>query len=298
MASPTVFDWYRSKIVNAPDSDWLWWTDGAISYRSERQSPVTTRHNSVSDPEQSTAVEVIAVPARLASLTAATAQPKARRAQLASARTDRSGPGRIDEPAKETAWLSQLHCSSPDTYRRKHTAFSKSSRATDRQATPQVLRDLKASGWRRAEGYPHVLALRDGFESAWLHKSSRVREEGTGRVGEVVMDGETAETLAVVVRLLQRAGQLASVRAEGEGPRSPRQLVALGAHLVAKEVRNLLPDGVDEAGRRRSGRTRSVCCGRRSSCYVRSPLPGCGAAARLGVRVADLVGQANTGAGA
>jgi hypothetical protein len=28
------------------------------------------------------------------------------------------------------------------------------------------------------------------------------------------MDGETAETLAGVVRLLQRAGQLASVRAE------------------------------------------------------------------------------------
>jgi hypothetical protein len=67
-------------------------------------------------------------------------------------------------------------------------------------------------------------------------------------VGEVVMDGETAETLAVVVRLLQRAGQLASVRAEGEGPRSPRQLVALGIDLVAKEVRYLLPDSVDVAG--------------------------------------------------
>jgi hypothetical protein len=57
----------------------------------------------------------------------------------------------------------QLHCPSPKTYRRKHN-FSKSSRATDRQATLQVLRDLKASGWRRAEGYPHVLALGDGFE--------------------------------------------------------------------------------------------------------------------------------------
>jgi hypothetical protein len=67
-------------------------------------------------------------------------------------------------------------------------------------------------------------------------------------VGEVVMDGETAETPAGVVRLLQRAGQLASVRAEGEGPRSPRQLMALGVDLVAEEVRNLLPDGVDVAG--------------------------------------------------
>ena len=64
----------------------------------------------------------------------------------------------------------------------------------------------------------------------------------------MVMDGETAETLAVVVRLLQRAGQLASVRAEGEGPRSPRQLVTLGIDLVAREVRNLLPAGADKAG--------------------------------------------------
>ena len=44
-------------------------------------------------------------------------------------------------------------------------------------------------------------------------------------VGGVVMDGETAETLAGVVRLLRRSG--AWVRVEVEGPRSPRQLVAL-----------------------------------------------------------------------
>jgi hypothetical protein len=41
-------------------------------------------------------------------------------------------------------------------------------------------------------------------------------EEGSGRVAEVVMDGETAETLVGVVRLRQGAGQLAWVRAEGE----------------------------------------------------------------------------------
>jgi hypothetical protein len=58
--------------------------------------------------------------------------------------------------------------------------------------------------------------------SAWLHESCRVREEGSGRVGEVVMDGVTAEILAAVVRLLQRAGQLAWVQTEGEAPRSPR----------------------------------------------------------------------------
>ena len=62
------------------------------------------------------------------------------------------------------------------------------------------------------------------------------------------MDGETAETMAGVVRLLRRAGDLAWMRAEAGGPRSSRQLVALGIDLVAEEVRNLLPDSVDVAG--------------------------------------------------
>jgi len=38
---------------------------------------------------------------------------------------------------------------------------------------------------------------------------------------EPVMDGETAETFAGVVRLLRRASELAWVRADREGPRSP-----------------------------------------------------------------------------
>ena len=59
-----------------------------------RQSLATTRHNTVGDREQSTAAEVIAVQARLASLAAAAAQPKARRAELAAAGRDRSRPGR------------------------------------------------------------------------------------------------------------------------------------------------------------------------------------------------------------
>ena len=41
-----------------------------------RQSLATTRHNTVGDREQSTAAEVIAVQARLASLAAAAAQPR------------------------------------------------------------------------------------------------------------------------------------------------------------------------------------------------------------------------------
>jgi hypothetical protein len=113
------------------------------------------------------------------------------------------------------------------------------------------------------------------------------------------MDGETAETLAGVVRLLQRAGQLTWVRAEGEGPRSPRQLVALGVDLVAEEVRNLLPDGVHVAGptpigKDEVGLSRSAEQLRRTVTGV----PAAGDAARLRVRVADLVGEANTRAGA
>jgi len=59
--------------------------------------------------------------------------------------------------------------------------------------------------------------------SVWPHEGTDVRD-----MGGVVMDGETAETLADVVRLLWRGGQFAWVRAEVEGRRSPRQLVALG----------------------------------------------------------------------
>lgn len=88
----------------------------------------------------------------------------------------------------------------------------------------------------------------------------------------VVMEGETAETLGVV-RLLRRAGELAWVRAEAEGPRSPRQLVALGIDLAAGEARNLLRERVDVVGPTPIGMTRSVCCGRLSSCCARSPVP-------------------------
>ena len=62
--------------------------------------------------------------------------------------------------------------------------------------------------------------------SVWPHEGTDFRNMGVV-VGGVVTHGETAETLAGVVRLLRRDGQLTWVRAEVEGPRSPRQLVAL-----------------------------------------------------------------------
>jgi hypothetical protein len=117
-------------------------------------------------------------------------------------------------------------------------------------------------------------------------------------VDGVVMEGETAETLGVV-RLLRRAGELAWVRAEAEGPQSPRQLVALGIDLAAGEARNLLRERVDVVGPTpigddEVGLLRSAEQLRRTVIGV----PAAGDAARLGVRVADLVWEANASAGA
>lgn len=112
------------------------------------------------------------------------------------------------------------------------------------------------------------------------------------------MDGETAETLAGVVRLLRRAGELAWVRAEAEGPRSPRQLTALGIDLAAGEVRNLLPDGVDVNGPTPVGEE-PVGLLRSAEQLLRTVagVPVAGEAARLAVRVAGLVREANSHAG-
>jgi hypothetical protein len=114
----------------------------------------------------------------------------------------------------------------------------------------------------------------------------------------VVMDGETAETLAGVVRLLRRTGELAWVRAEAEGPRSPRQLTALGIDLAAGEVRNLLPDGVDVDGPIPVGED-PVGLLRSAEQLLRTVagVPAAGDAARLAVRVAGLVGEVNSHAG-
>jgi len=117
-------------------------------------------------------------------------------------------------------------------------------------------------------------------------------------VGGVVMDGETAETLAGVVRLLRRGGQLAWARAEVDGPRSPRQLVALGIDLAAEVARNLLPDGVDMTGPTPIGDD-PVALLRSAEQLLRTitGVPAAGDAARLRVRVTDLVGEANTSGG-
>ena len=53
------------------------------------------------------------------------------------------------------------------------------------------------------------------------------------------MDGETAETLAGVVRLLRRAAEVVWAAADAEGAGSPRQLLALGIDLAAVSYTHL-----------------------------------------------------------
>src|SRR5829696_3180084 len=57
-----------------------------------------------------------------------------------------------------------------------------------------------------------------------------------------LLDAETSETVAGVVRLLGRAAELVWVAIDTDTAGSPRQLLALSIDLAADEVRNLLPD--------------------------------------------------------
>jgi hypothetical protein len=55
------------------------------------------------------------------------------------------------------------------------------------------------------------------------------------------MDAESLETVAGVARLLRRAAELAWRQADAAGPRSSRQLLALGIDAAADEASGLLP---------------------------------------------------------
>ena len=59
-------------------------------------------------------------------------------------------------------------------------------------------------------------------------------------MGTEQLDAEVVETVAGVVGLLRRAAELEWARAEG-GPRSSRQLCALGIDSAADEASSLLP---------------------------------------------------------
>jgi hypothetical protein len=113
-----------------------------------------------------------------------------------------------------------------------------------------------------------------------------------------LMDADTAETVAGVVRLLRRAAELVWAAVDAEGAESPRQVLGLGIDLAADEARNLLPetiplDGPLPVGNEPAGLLRSA-----EQLLRRVTTPGAGTGLHgLRAQVADLVWEANTGVG-
>jgi hypothetical protein len=112
------------------------------------------------------------------------------------------------------------------------------------------------------------------------------------------MEAKVVETVAGVARLLRRAAELAWTQADAAGPRSSRQVLALGIDSAADEATCLLPgrarlDGPTPVGDNPAGLLASAEQLLRRICVVGAP------ARLLGLRVlvAELVWEANTGAG-
>jgi hypothetical protein len=118
-------------------------------------------------------------------------------------------------------------------------------------------------------------------------------------VGMEQMDAKVVETVAGVARLLRRAAELAWTRSDAAGPRSWRQLLALGIDSAADEALGVLPrrarlDGPTPVGDNPAELLASADELLRRICVVGAP------SRLLGLRalVAELVWEANTGAGA
>ena len=115
-------------------------------------------------------------------------------------------------------------------------------------------------------------------------------------MGRQLMDADTAETVAGVVRLLRRAAELVWAAVDAEGAGSPRQVLGLGIDLAADEARNLLPetipvDGPVPVGNEPAGLLRSA-----EQLLRRVTTLGAGTGLHgLRAQVADLVWEANTG---
>jgi len=113
------------------------------------------------------------------------------------------------------------------------------------------------------------------------------------------LDADTLETLAGVVRLLRRAAELVWADADAVGPRAPGQLLALGIDLAADETLSLLPNpalvnGPVPVGTAAAGLLGSAEQLLRRLCAAEAPA----ALHQLRIQVAELVWEANTGAGA
>jgi hypothetical protein len=113
------------------------------------------------------------------------------------------------------------------------------------------------------------------------------------------MDADTAETVAGVVRLLRRAAELVWAAVDVEGAGSPRQLLALGIDLAADEARNLLADAVRVDGPVPVGDDPAALLWSAERLLRRVATQGGWTGLDgLRTRVADLLWEANPGAGA
>jgi hypothetical protein len=113
-----------------------------------------------------------------------------------------------------------------------------------------------------------------------------------------LMDADTAEAVAGVVRLLRRAAELVWAAVDAQGAGAPRQVLGLGIDLAADEARTLLPgtirvDGPVPVGNDPAGLLRSA-----EQLLRRVTTPGVQTGLHvLRAQVADLVWEANTGVG-
>ena len=109
------------------------------------------------------------------------------------------------------------------------------------------------------------------------------------------MDSDAAETLAGVVRLLRRAGELVWSAVDAEGVGSPRQVLGLGIDLAGDDARNLLPDAVSIEGPVPVGAEPAVLLRSAEQLLRRISIPGAWPAFdALRARVAHLVYEANS----
>jgi hypothetical protein len=162
----------------------------------------------------------------------------------------------------------------------------------DRLDRPAALRARKASFVSTGHGPSDLNVEICGFMG---RPSEQRKIEG----GMEQMDAEVVETVAGVARLLRRAAELAWTQADATGPRSSRQMLALGIDSAADEASGLLPrrarlDGPIPVGDNPAELLASAEQLLRRICVVGSP------ARLLGLRVlvAELVWEANTSAGA
>jgi hypothetical protein len=113
------------------------------------------------------------------------------------------------------------------------------------------------------------------------------------------MDADTAETVAGIIRLLRRAAELVWAAVDAEGAGSSRQLLALGIDLAGDQARNLLPDDILVDGPVPVGDQPAALLRSAERLLRRITTPGAGTGLDgLRTVVADLLWEANTGAGA